>query len=237
LGKGDNTVSNKKQKKRQDKLLKRKRRAKARQKKQSAAVQVGSHGVLQKARQFSIFDCQISADWQGDLGLVQIVVARQQPDKKIAYGIFLVDKFCLGLKNTSYDANLSVEEYKYVVRTLDQTTPMTKCSLELAHQFVYEAIDYADQYGFKPQKDYKWSRLILEPRGTLETSYKLTFGKDGKPFYVSGPYDNPQAIIAKLEKTAGQGNYDYLIQAGDPALGEDMLMFDDETDDQEPGED
>jgi hypothetical protein len=229
-------MSSKDQKKRQAKLLKRKRQAKERQKKQSSAVQTGSHGTLQRARQFPIFDCQISDDWQGDLGLVQIIVARQQPDKQIAYGIFLIDKFCLGLKNTSYDANISVEAYRYVVHTLDQSTPMMKCPPELAHQFIYEAIDYADQYGFKPQKDYKWSRLILEPRGTLEAPYELTFGKDGKPLYVSGPYDNPQAIIARLEKTAGPGNYDYLVQVGEPTFDEDMLLLDDEVDDEEPDE-
>ncbi len=228
-------MSSKDQKKRQAKLMKQRRKAKERQKKQSSVAQTGSHGTLQKARQFPIFDCRISADWQGDMGLVQIIIARQQPDKQIVYGIFLIDKFCLGLKNTSYDANVSVEAYQYVVRTLDQTTRMMKCPSELAHQLIYEAIDYADQYGFKPQKDYKWSRLILEPRGTLEAPYKLTFGKDGKPFYVSGPYDNPQAIIARLEKTAGPGNYHYMAHVGDPLMFDEdnTVLLDDEMEDED----
>jgi hypothetical protein len=225
-------------KKRQEKLMKQRRKAKARQKKQ-VALRTGSHGILQKARQFPLFDCQISADWKSDMGLVQVLIARQQPDGKIVYGLYLIDKFCLGLKNTSYNANISVEAYRRdVVRGVQRTAPMMSCSPELAHQFIYEAIDYAAQFGFKPQKDYKWSRLILEKRGTLEEPHHLTFGKDGKPFYISGPYDNPQAIIAKLEKTAGPGNYDYLLQVGGPSFDDDFLPFDDEDEaaDEEPGE-
>jgi hypothetical protein len=29
---------------------------------------------------------------------------------------------------------------------------------------------------------------------------------------LSGPYDNPRAVIATLETTAGPGNYHYLTQ-------------------------
>jgi hypothetical protein len=39
----------------------------------------------------------------------------------------------------------------------------------------------------------------------------IEFGKDGEPFYINGPYDNPEAIIAKLQETVGEGNFKYLI--------------------------
>jgi hypothetical protein len=45
----------------------------------------------------------------------------------------------------------------------------------------------------------------------LEEPYQLTFGKDGKPFFISGPYDNVERIIKQLDKTAGPGNYDVVI--------------------------
>jgi len=52
---------------------------------------------------------------------------------------------------------------------------------------------------------------MLAPRGELEEPYQLTFGKNGKPFFVAGPHDNAARILKQLEKTAGQGNYDYLV--------------------------
>ena len=51
----------------------------------------------------------------------------------------------------------------------------------------------------------------LAPRGELEEPYDLVFGRNGKPFFVAGPYDNAPQILKQLEKTAGPGNYDYLV--------------------------
>jgi len=51
----------------------------------------------------------------------------------------------------------------------------------------------------------------LEVRGTLNELYQLPFGKNGKPFFIAGPYDNVEQILQQLETTVGQGNYDFLI--------------------------
>ena len=69
--------------------------------------------IIRRARTFPILECWISADWQKDgLGLVEILVARQQPDENICFGMYLVDKFCLGLKNTFGRAGYSRTHYE-----------------------------------------------------------------------------------------------------------------------------
>jgi hypothetical protein len=45
-----------------------------------------------------------------------------------------------------------------------------------------------------------------EPDGPV----RIVFGRQGKPFYISGPNDDPRAVVATLEATVGPGNYDYL---------------------------
>lgn len=47
------------------------------------------------------------------------------------------------------------------------------------------------------------------PRHTNRTT-PIRFGREGKPFYISGPYDNPRVVIGTLESIAGGGNYRYL---------------------------
>ena len=42
----------------------------------------------------------------------------------------------------------------------------------------------------------------------------ITFGKDGKPLYISGPYDDPRPVIRTLERTVGRGNFEFLAVAG-----------------------
>ena len=38
----------------------------------------------------------------------------------------------------------------------------------------------------------------------------------GKPFFVAGPYDDVDAILGHLERTAGEGNYHYIFPIAGP---------------------
>jgi hypothetical protein len=176
---------------------------------QSAITSPGS--ILHEARTFPILECRISEQWKGGSGLVQILLARQQPNGKICCGSYLIDQYCLGLKDTFAKTNVSPDRYRELRETMDSRQKMTRCPIELAHQMIYAAIDYAALFGFKPQSDWAQSQYLLQPRGELEESYQLTFGKDGKPFFISGPYDNVEQIVKQLDKTAGPGNYDVVI--------------------------
>jgi hypothetical protein len=173
-----------------------------------------SPSVIRRAREFPLEECLISSGWRDDTpGLVQIIVARQQPDGNICFGVYLVDKLCLGLKNTFARANFTPTRYEDEVDAIFQELEPQECPPELAHQMIYDSIDYAAQFGFEPQKDFELSQYMLPPRGEVKSSYKLKFGKDGKPFFIAGPRDNAEAIVRQLEKTAGPGNYDYLVRA------------------------
>lgn len=170
--------------------------------------------VIRRAREFPIVECLISADWQGDtLGLVEVLVARRQPDASICFGVYLVDKFCLGVKNTFARANYTPARYQQEVQAMFADRKPRTCAPELAYQMIYESIDYAAQFGFQPDKDFELTQYMLAPRGEFVASSKLEFGKDGKPLFVAGPRDNVPYILNQLNKTAGPGNYDYVVMA------------------------
>ena len=191
--------------------------------KQKAASQHKSHqpvfaslsapGIIRRARAFPFYECWISDNWQkDDLGLVEILVSRQQPDGNICFGTYLVDKYLLGVKNTFGNAGFSRARFQNeVVNKIFRKLKPQKCPVELAHQMVYASLEYAAQFGFQPEKDFAVTQYILAPRGELEEPYQLTFGKDGKPFFVAGPYDNASRILRQLEKTAGPGNFHYFM--------------------------
>ncbi len=185
---------------------------------QKASTPSSLQAIIRRARDYPILECWISDNWQkkDNIGLIEVLVARKQPDGDVCFGMFLIDKYCLGLKNTLAKVGLPLASFQREVhKSLFHGTKPTKCSVELAHQMVYAAIEYAAQFGFEPEKDWALTQYMLEPRGELEEPYQLTFGRDGKPFYIAGPYDNAQRIIRQLEKTAGPGNYDYLVAIGD----------------------
>src|SRR5258708_34636823 len=112
---------------------------------QQASMSYSAQAIIRRARTFPVFECWISANWhKDDLGLVEILVAREQPDGDICFGVYLVDKYCLGLKNTFADAGFSRTRYQNeVLRRIFRETKPQACPVEFAHQMVHASIEYA----------------------------------------------------------------------------------------------
>ncbi|GAF97840.1 unnamed protein product, partial [marine sediment metagenome] len=140
-------------------------------------------------------------------GLATILLSRLQPDGMITFGVYLVDIFCLGLKNTYCNADFTTLRYDSDVRPkVFEVQDVVECPVELAHHIIYGAIDYAAQFGFRPNRDFKLSQNVLEGRDNIGPfPEQIEFGKDGKPRYVSGPDDNVDYVMRQLEQTAGPG--------------------------------
>lgn len=60
---------------------------------------------------------------------------------------------------------------------------------------------------------------------------RIPLGMDGKPFFVSGPYDNAPAVPAQLTQAVGASNFDYVVAIGAPPDFPDK--HDEEEDEQE----
>jgi len=162
------------------------------------------------ARACPIQQCLINEGWQ-EGGLAIVTVARSHP-RGLMVGVYLVDVFCLGLKNTYCVSDLSPLRYKELIEGAYRGQEAVSCSMELAHEIVYGAIEYAAGLGFQPQRDFRESRYILEPRDKVQLTGKVRFGKDGKPLYISGPSDDSRQIIRKLHARLGPGGYDYIAE-------------------------
>jgi hypothetical protein len=166
------------------------------------------------------------ADWPGmsppesvtgESGLVGVLVARDTGSTITACG-FLVDAFCLGVKNTNGPKTMDRRKLPDFVRVFFSAwsgQPPVPAPLELARHIVFGAVDYARSLGFEPHPDFAKGAALL---GDWEAgSSDVTFGHDGKPLYINGPRDNTYGIIATLRQTAGEGNFDCLIQFPGPA--------------------
>lgn len=171
--------------------------------------------TIRNARKYPVHECLINPSWK-EGGLATILLSRKQRDGRIIFGVYLVDIFCLGLKNTYCNADFSLFEYEQDVRDhISQNEPLIDCPVPLVHHLIYGALDYASKLGFKPQKDFKMSRYILERKDKVEESIAIEFGKEGKPFYVAGPDDNVRLILRKLERSVGEGNFDFMHPMGE----------------------
>ncbi len=67
--------------------------------------------------------------------------------------------------------------------------PSVPVPVELAQHVVHGAVAYARSLGFEPPGDFTPAVAYL---GTPTGPTPIRFGRDGSPFYISGPYDNPR---------------------------------------------
>jgi hypothetical protein len=173
----------------------------------------GPRYYLQHAREYPILGCWVMEGWQEE-GMTPVVIARQQEADKVIFTICLVDLYCLGIKDAYSDADISLRKFQSDLPNVCGGTP-EPCSIELAHEIIYGGIEYAERYGFKPHIDFtaQFCDQVLDPIETHPRANNVIFGKDGKPFFVSGPYDDERkinSVINTLMRTAGEGNFDYL---------------------------
>ena len=85
--------------------------------------------------------------------------------------------------------------------------PPVQVPLELGRQVVYGAIGYARELGFEPHPDFERAAGYL---GAWDGECELAFGRDGKPMYISGPYDDTERIMRTLASGPGEGNYHFV---------------------------
>nr|MDT0663296.1 hypothetical protein [Micromonospora sp. DSM 115978] len=142
-------------------------------------------------------------------GLVNVLIARQERASRASVSGFLIDVYCLGVKDAIGPLTMGIgviDSFRgQFFGVYDE--PPVPAPLALAQHLVHGAVAYAKGLGFEPHADYAPAAPYL---GTPDGPTPIRFGRDGKPFYISGPNDNPRAVIRTLESTAGPGNYHYL---------------------------
>jgi len=207
------------EKKRQKALARRRKREKRRQHRQGlrqAAVprasgsRAATKALIRNARSFPIHESLISAEWR-DRALGQLIFSRPAPDGRIIFGVYLVDTFCLGVKNAFCNVVPAAVYEHELKREISAEDPLVPCDVQFLHQIIYGSIDYARQFGFEPDPGFRLAQYVLEPRDQIPSNPDIEFGREGKPCYISGPNDNVDRILQTLDRCVGPGGYDFMI--------------------------
>lgn len=160
-------------------------------------------------------------------GLVTALVARTHRHHSISVCVYLVDTYCLGVKNAA-GPRVMTERRLLAFRDTafsayaDKPVP---AAMDLVRELVFGAVAYARALGFEPHADFAAAAGHL---GEWTGPAAITFGRDGKPFYHQGPYDDAARVMRTLERTVGRDGFHFLVEAPPsayPSLRD--LAFDD----------
>jgi hypothetical protein len=134
-----------------------------------------------------------------------IFVTRRHINGNITFGCYEVDLFCLGVKDSFYQFNFPQYEFDDLIKNYE--TELITVDYKLAHNIIFSAIAFAEEYGFKPHKNFNVSKYILEDDDDFDNYEDIECGRNGMPVVFSSPDQPNHAVIKKLEETAGIGNF------------------------------
>ncbi|MBV9160980.1 MAG: helix-turn-helix domain-containing protein [Pseudonocardiales bacterium] len=147
----------------------------------------------------------------GPEGVACVVVARRYRAQQVSVCGYLVDVYCLGVKNALGPRIMNERDLPAFLRRFftpfNKVSPPLAAPLELARHLVWGAVDYARRLGFEPAPDFARAAGHL---GLWQQISAITFGRHGVPFYVSGPFDNPARVICTLTSSVGEGNFHFI---------------------------
>lgn len=146
-------------------------------------------------------------------GLVGVLVARRGRGGRVSVCGYLVDVYCLGVKNALGPRRMDEAELRPFTAEFfsafdSRPEPVT---VEVASCLVWGAVDYASRLGFEPHRDFAVAAGHL---GERRPGTGIRFGRDGRPFYIQGPHDNAARILRTLEVAVGPEHFHFLVNAG-----------------------
>jgi hypothetical protein len=214
--------------------LDRRRAAKAARRKAVVAAKRKTEGTsvsfterVRRAAAGSI-DCCVLHAVLFEQGNGTLILARTAADGDLLMAAFLLDVFCLGVKDVTLQS-VDRSTLDLYVKAMDSTSPMIEVDPAYARKLVRAAVAYAQSIGFDPPREYEAAERLFGDISAEVCLDEFTFGHNGKPLYVPGPSETAGQIgrrVQQLYRRLGDGGFDLAM-----AVEEDEDMVTDDRDD------
>lgn len=155
---------------------------------------------------FPIYECKVLKNWK-EVGVSPVYVSRELTKESFVFISYLVDFWCLGVKDTILKFGISKTDLKYIYSKSDD---LETVSYQDARSLILGAIDFAKAINIAPHSSWNGipSSFIEAP---LAYEKKFSFGQDGKPYYISGPHDYELYDVKEIINKVSEANGHYAV--------------------------
>ena len=170
--------------------------------------------MREKARNYPIGKCYIAPpDWL-EAGMAHVIVTRIRTNGNIVMASFLVDTFCLGVKDAGYHENMNPYDFEQYLDNYKNGMDLVEISYNEAHNIIYGAMAFAEEGGIKPAKDFDPAGYILEEDTDDIPLIEYDFGKNGKHCLMVKPGGKEMSYLSILKNNLGE-NFEYFLPYDD----------------------
>ena len=156
-------------------------------------------------------DCLVSEN-MFKTGMGYVVITRRKSSLSLRCVAFLVDIYCLGVKDC-FLRKCNEEEYQVMKEDINAHAALKAVTPSYAKKLIEGAVAYAKDLGIEPHADFERNFNSLNDIDSSECKDSILFGNDGKPMFIPGPNDSPakvERIMRSLTNKKGEGNFDYM---------------------------
>ncbi len=146
-------------------------------------------------------------------GIGNVVISRKMPNGDIAAAFFLVDIYCLGVKNCFFTI-LPPGVYARRIADLAQKEGLEPAMPACLVKLIQGSVAYAEGLGLHAHRDYFPVKNFFSAIDPAPCPREFEFGKNGKPFYISGPHETQadwERIIATLTRKLGPEGFHFMV--------------------------
>jgi hypothetical protein len=154
-----------------------------------------------------------------ETGMGTLILARGSAVGQCAVGAFLLDAFCLGVKDVMFRTLEGGQLATYLGR-LSAATPLVPVDPSYARKLLRDLVLWSGSLGFQPHADFTTVERMFGDVDPQACEAAFEFGQDGKPLYVPGPSEPPLLVrrrMDQLSRQLGPDGFHYIVPVQGPA--------------------
>jgi hypothetical protein len=134
-----------------------------------------------------------------EIGMGTLILARGVTPDHLAVGSFLVDAFCLGIKDVIFES-VEREFFEFYVEATGLGSPLVSVDPSHARKLLRDLATWSQSIGFPPHRDFATVERLFGDVSADSSDAVFRFGRDGKPVYIPGPDDSAPLIRRRIEQ-------------------------------------
>jgi hypothetical protein len=134
-----------------------------------------------------------------DIGMGTLVLARGATPHHVALSSFLIDVFCLGIKDVMFES-VESEVFEMYMDATDAGSPIVPVDPSYARKLLRDLAAWSQSIGFAPHRDFAAVERMFGDVSANASDAVFRFGRDGKPVYIPGPNDTAPLIQRRIEQ-------------------------------------
>lgn len=152
-----------------------------------------------------------------------LILARRTADGRMAVAAFMLDVYCVGVKDVILRLG-DAREMESIVAAFGKVQPLIAIDPAHARKLLRELVAWSRSIGLPPHPDHAGAELLFGDVSADACAESFSFGMNGKPFLIPGPADTPARIrqrVDALRRKLGDGGFVLANEVDDDAFLDD----------------